>query len=199
MQYKKPIYFPTHSSEGYYKTKNSKFLSFLFACENLENIEKELDFLRKEYSDATHICYAWRLGFESPVYRINDDGEPSYSAGMSIYRKILSYGISNVLVAVVRYFGGTKLGISGLIEAYGSAAELAIQNTLLNVFVPKSYYKVVVPISKIHIFYKILNSLKNYEIISETFDGNEAIFEVQIPKSSSSFIHECKFYEFKLN
>ncbi|GIV44863.1 MAG: hypothetical protein KatS3mg035_1986 [Bacteroidia bacterium] len=94
MQDKIPIYFPTKHSEGFFKSKNSKFLSYLFPCQNIQEIEHELKKLHKQYFDATHVCYAWRLGFENPTYRANDDGEPSYSAGMPIYRKIVSYEVS---------------------------------------------------------------------------------------------------------
>ncbi len=110
-----------------YKEKNSKFLGYAYAVENEATIKQHLDMLREEHSGANHVCYAWQLGVEETSYRANDDGEPNHSAGMPIYGQIQAFNVTNVLVAVVRYFGGTKLGVGGLISAYRSAAQLALQ------------------------------------------------------------------------
>lgn len=114
-------------SEGIYKELGSKFLYFGFPVKSEENIKSELAALRKTYFDASHHCYAWVLGKESLQFRANDDGEPNHSAGDPILGQIRSHQLSNTLIVVVRYFGGTKLGVSGLIKAYKSAAALAIE------------------------------------------------------------------------
>jgi uncharacterized YigZ family protein len=109
-------------SQGLYKEKGSKFLSFSFPVETEEEIKLRMDALKKEYHDARHHCFAWILGPERKVFRAFDDGEPNHSAGDPILGQIRSRNITNVLVVVVRYFGGTKLGLGGLIAAYRLAA-----------------------------------------------------------------------------
>lgn len=117
------------ASKGSYKEKGSKFLAFAFPVISEEEVKKKLTQLRKEYHDARHHCYAYRLGFDKPVYRINDDGEPSGTAGRPIYGQIVSHDITQVLIVVIRYFGGIKLGVSGLINAYKTASKEALDET----------------------------------------------------------------------
>jgi len=116
------------SGQGYaiFREKASKFIAYGLPASNEEEVKKHLETLRKTHYDANHHCYAYRMGFENVLYRINDDGEPSGSAGKPIYGQILSLGLSDVLVVVIRYFGGTKLGIPGLINAYRTAAREAL-------------------------------------------------------------------------
>jgi len=116
------------NSEGLYKDKGSKFIAYAWPVKNEEEIKRILDDLRKKHYDARHHCYAWALGPTRDAFRINDDGEPSGTAGKPIYGQILSNDITNVLIVVVRYFGGTKLGVRGLINAYKAAAADAIEN-----------------------------------------------------------------------
>jgi len=118
----------TKRSEGIYKEKGSKFIAIASAVYSLGDINIVLDEIRKEYYDARHHCYAYRMGFEGEEYRVNDDGEPSGSAGLPILGQMRSFNITNVLIVVVRYFGGTKLGVSGLIRAYKTSAREAIEN-----------------------------------------------------------------------
>ncbi len=114
-------------STGIYKEKGSKFLAFAYPVYSEDEIKQILDNLRKEYYDARHHCYAWRLGPEGEPYRINDDGEPGGTAGKPIHGQLLSHNLSNILIVVIRYFGGVKLGVSGLIHAYRTAASDAIE------------------------------------------------------------------------
>ena len=116
------------TAEGLYKEKGSRFISLAYPVETEEEIKEILDGLRKEYHDARHHCYAWRLGHLGDKYRANDDGEPSGSAGRPILGQIDSKGLSDVLVVVVRYFGGIKLGVPGLIRAYKTATADALEN-----------------------------------------------------------------------
>lgn len=111
-----------------YKERSSKFLAFAYPVSDEGEIKEILDGLRKEYYDATHHCYAWRLGANGEQYRCNDDGEPSGTAGRPILGQMLSRGITQCLIVVVRYFGGTKLGVPGLIQAYRESAQAAIDN-----------------------------------------------------------------------
>lgn len=105
-------------AEAIYKERSSKFLVYAYPVESEEEVKLHLDRLRKEFFDATHHCYAYRLGAEGEHFRANDDGEPSGTAGKPILGQLLSAQLTNCLVVVVRYFGGTKLGVSGLIQAY---------------------------------------------------------------------------------
>lgn len=116
------------SGEGLYKDKGSKFLSFAFHIETEDEADTIRKQFKKKYYDATHVVYAFRLGAEGEKFRAADDGEPSGSSGMPVYNTIRSKNITDVIVLVVRHFGGTKLGIPGLIDAYSQAAALALDN-----------------------------------------------------------------------
>ncbi len=119
-------------AEGLYKEKGSKFLAFAFPVFSEDDVKDRLAELRKKYYDARHHCYAYMLGADKSRYRANDDGEPNHSAGDPILGQIRSADLSNVLVVVVRYFGGTKLGVSGLITAYKTAtADALAQATIV--------------------------------------------------------------------
>ena len=114
-------------SEGLYKDRGSKFLYFAFPVRDEEEIKLLMAELRKKYYDARHHCFAWVLGKEAVDYRANDDGEPNHSAGDPILGQIRSNNLTDILIVVVRYFGGTKLGMSGLIQAYKTSAAMAIE------------------------------------------------------------------------
>ena len=115
-------------SEGIFKDKGSKFIALAFPVSSEEEIKQQLIHVKKKYHDARHHCYAYKLGIGTDRYRINDDGEPSGTAGKPIYGQLLSNRLSDVLIVVVRYFGGTLLGTGGLINAYKNAAYESIQN-----------------------------------------------------------------------
>lgn len=116
-------------AEGIYKEKGSKFLSFAYPVYNEKQIKEYQKILKKKYYDARHHVYAFRLGADLKTYRCSDDGEPSNSSGPPVLGQIKAYGLTNILIVVVRYFGGVKLGVSGLINAYKTAAANAIENT----------------------------------------------------------------------
>ena len=119
------------NSEGFYKEKGSKFLAFSYVIEEEEQVKEIISELKKKYYDARHYCYAYVLGQNADRYRSNDDGEPGHSAGDPILGQIRSHELTNTLIVVVRYFGGTKLGVSGLINAYKTAAADSIaQNSI---------------------------------------------------------------------
>ncbi len=113
-------------AEAACRERSSKFLSWIYPVRTEEEIRERLDALRKRYYDATHHCYAWRLGPRGEAFRANDDGEPSGTAGKPILGQLLSNDITDCLVVVVRYFGGTKLGVPGLIAAYRESGAEAI-------------------------------------------------------------------------
>lgn len=113
-------------SENSIKEKGSKFISLAYPVNNQENIKEIIKSLQKKYFDATHICYAYRLGINNVEMKAHDDGEPNHSAGTPILNVIRSFELTNCLIVVIRYYGGTKLGVSGLINAYKTAAKLCI-------------------------------------------------------------------------
>ena len=111
-----------------FKEKQSKFLGYAFPVASEADVKTHLEQLRKEHVGAVHFCYAYQLGAEKKQYRANDDGEPSNSAGIPIYGQLLSFDLTNVVVVVVRYYGGIKLGVGGLIAAYRTTAQLALES-----------------------------------------------------------------------
>ena len=121
----------TPSIETLFKDRNSKFYGYAFPVTDEASIKDFLEFLKKKHHAARHFCYAWQLGTESVRFRANDDGEPSNSAGMPIYGQIQSFEVTNILVVSVRYFGGTKLGVGGLINAYRASARLTLESSAI--------------------------------------------------------------------
>ncbi|TLX74406.1 YigZ family protein [Labilibacter sediminis] len=121
----------TKASEGIYKEKGSKFIAYAYPVYSEEEIKEYVKALRDEYYDARHHCFAWQLGTDGLRYRANDDGEPSGTAGKPILGQLKSHELTNILVVVVRYFGGTKLGVPGLIHAYKEATIDAIANATI--------------------------------------------------------------------
>ena len=117
------------SQEVLFKDKNSKFFGYAFPVTSEEEVKSIIENLKKQHHSARHWCYAYQIGTQNISYRANDDGEPNNSAGMPIYGQIQSFDVTNVLVVVVRYFGGVKLGVGGLINAYKTSAQLALESS----------------------------------------------------------------------
>lgn len=158
-------------SQGIYKEKGSKFLSFAYPVANEEEIQDLIHQLKKQYHDARHHCYAYILGKDMKNFRSNDDGEPNHSAGDPILGQIKSNELTQILIVVVRYFGGTKLGVGGLIRAYKTAAAEAISSAEI---VEKT---VMVPIEFSFGYLsmdEIMRTIKRYnlKIISQEFDNS---------------------------
>jgi len=139
-------------SEGIYKEKGSKFIAYAYPVSSEEEIKEHIAKLKKEYYDARHHCYAYMLGAEKKNFRANDDGEPSSTAGKPILGQILSNDLTNILIVVIRYFGGTKLGVSGLIHAYRTAAAETIENNEI-------LDKTVNDVYDIHFDYLVMNDI----------------------------------------
>jgi uncharacterized YigZ family protein len=154
----KAYYFKTIKSfsEGIYKEKGSRFLAFAFPVVSKDEIKPIIEGIRKEYHDARHHCYAYMIGADRMVWRINDDGEPSGTAGRPILGQINSFELTNILIVVTRYFGGTLLGVSGLINAYKSAAADAIRNAEIVESALHEYYEIDFPYISMNDVMKIL-------------------------------------------
>ncbi len=165
-------------SESAVRERGSRFLAYAWPVDDEEQIKEYVDGLRKKYHDATHVCYAWRLGGQE---RANDDGEPSGSAGRPILGQILSHGLTNVLVVVVRWFGGTKLGVPGLIAAYREAAADALEEA-------EVVERTVDVLLRVRFGWAAMNdvmrAVKEFSptVIAQEFD-NECVMELSIRKS----------------
>lgn len=143
-------------SKGIYREKGSRFMSFAIPVSSLEEIKPILESYRKEYHDARHHCYAYMIGYDKSSWRSNDDGEPSGTGGRPILGQINSNDLTGILIIVVRYFGGTLLGVSGLINAYRSASADAIASSEIIECVVHDYYRVTFPYSSMNDVMKII-------------------------------------------
>jgi uncharacterized YigZ family protein len=173
----------TSEGKGLFKEKGSKFISYAYYVENEDEIKNKLDFLRKKYHDARHHCYAWRLGADMRNFRANDDGEPSNSAGKPILGQIESKNLSNVLVVVIRYFGGTLLGVGGLIQAYKKSAKAALEDTKIKTQYVLRNYHIEFPYEQMNIVMKVLKDLK-VEPFDQSFELNCSL-KVKVEKNQS--------------
>lgn len=142
-------------SEGLYKEKGSKFIAIASAIYSEDEFKEFLNEVKKEYHDARHHCYAFKFGLTENEYRYNDDGEPNNSAGAPIYGQIQSFNVTNIAIIVVRYFGGTKLGVGGLITAYKEAAKDALQNAKIIERTVNNFYR-------IQFGYEIMSDVMNF-------------------------------------
>ncbi|MEA1876284.1 MAG: YigZ family protein [Bacteroidota bacterium] len=156
-------------SEGLYKEKGSKFISLAFPVKDEIEIKAILQELRKSYYDARHHCYAYRLEPDKKKFRSNDDGEPSGSAGKPILGQLLSFDLTDTLIVVIRYFGGTKLGVSGLINAYRTAARDAIENTTILTKTEQNIYSIKFDYIKLNDVMKIIKDEKP-EVLFQEFE-----------------------------
>lgn len=173
------------SEETLFKDKNSKFYGFAFPVNNEDEVKNELEKVKKIHPNAGHHCYAYQIGVEDIIYRANDDGEPNNSAGMPIYGQIQSFDITNVLIVVVRYFGGTKLGVSGLINAYRSSAKITIESSEIIEKTVEVYFKIIFEYDMMSKVLRILKE-KNIEIIQQKLELNcEYIIAVRKKESKS--------------
>jgi len=155
--------------EGLFKDKGSKFIAYAFPVSSEDEIKKHLADLRKEHHSARHHCYAYRLGSDKLIYRANDDGEPSSTGGKPILGQILSKDLTDILIVVVRYFGGTLLGVSGLINAYKqAAADVLINSTIIEKIV-KEFFEIKFDYLQMNDVMKIIKE-ENLEIKSQDFE-----------------------------
>ncbi len=172
-------------SEGLFKDRGSKFRSFAFPVSNKEQIKNILNDIREKHQDASHHCYAWRIGVNKDHFRANDDGEPTGTAGKPILRQIHKYGLTNILIVVVRYFGGTLLGTGGLINAYRSAAADVLAQSIIITEPVKEQYEISFPYAVMNNVMKVLKE-KQAVMIEQDFDENCCIkVSIQLKWSES--------------
>lgn len=158
-------------SKGIFRDKGSRFIAYAIPVNSADEVKSVLESYRKEYHDARHHCYAYLIGYDKSLWRTNDDGEPSGTAGKPILGQINSHDLTNVLIVVIRYFGGTLLGVGGLINAYRTAAAEAIQNGTTVECVVKDYYRLKFPYTSMNEVMKVLKD--------ENITQSEQVFEMQ--------------------
>ncbi len=192
----KTIDFP--SEEVLLKEKNSKFFGYAIPVTSEEEVKENLERLRKEHFSARHWCYAYQIGTEKIQYRANDDGEPNNSAGMPIYGQIQSFEVTNVLVVVVRYFGGVKLGVGGLISAYKIAAQMALENSEIVERTIDKHFIISFGYANMNKVMRIIKE-KNLQIVSQKMEMDCEI-EISIRKKSVQNLLDTfeSLYEIKL-
>ena len=157
------------SEEVLFKEKSSKFFGYAFPVCSLEEIKMHLEHLKKQHFGAVHFCYAYQIGTEKIEFRANDDGEPSNSAGMPIYGQIQSFELTNILIVVVRFFGGTKLGVGGLITAYKTTAQMAIEAASIIEKTIDVSFKITFDYKNINKVMRIIKE-KRLNVISQTME-----------------------------
>lgn len=180
-------------SEGFYKEKGSKFYAFAVPCKTEEEVKSFIQAKRKEHHQAVHVCSAFRLGSDKKLYRASDDGEPSNSAGPPILGQIQSFDVSNILIAVVRYYGGTNLGVGGLITAYRSAAKDAMEQAEIIECEEEVVWELQFSYADMP---HVMKTLKAHPctILKQEL-GNSGLVEVSIPLSQERLMNELKSYK----
>ena len=176
------------TSEGYYTEKRSKFLAFAHHVENHDEIKLILAGYRKKYYDARHVCYAYMLGAERADFRANDDGEPSSTAGKPILGQINSNELTDILIVVVRYYGGVNLGISGLIVAYREAAADALAHAKMELRQVEEEVSYTFTYPQMNDVMRIVKDM-NPRIISQTYD-NTCVIRMAIRKSEAQQLRD---------
>lgn len=181
-----------------FKDKNSKFYGYAYPVNSESDIKKCIESTKKEHHLARHWCYAYQLGTEKIIYRANDDGEPNNSAGMPIYGQIQSFEVTNILVIVVRYYGGVKLGVSGLINAYRTSAQLALEEAIIIEKTINRHFSLKFEYKNLS---KVLRMLKEnqVEILNQILEIN-CLLEISVRKSNSLKIFELfqNFYSVEI-
>ncbi len=176
-------------AKGLYRAKGSRFIAHAIPVSSQEDIKTKLEELRKEYHDARHHCYAWVLSPDRQTWRVNDDGEPSGTAGKPILGQINSRELTNILVVVIRYFGGTLLGVSGLINAYRTAAADALENATVSERHLTEYWLIRFPYLAMNDVMKVLKE-ESCGQSAHQYSGQEVSLEVSFRASLSLQVTE---------
>ena len=173
-------------SECLLKEKQSKFYGYAFPISDIESVKSSIDSLKKMHHSARHFCYAYQIGVQDLVFRVNDDGEPRNSAGTPIYGQIQSFELTNILIVVVRYFGGTKLGIGGLVSAYKECAKLTIESN--TIIIKEITIKVQIKFDYL-LMNKVMRVIKenNLKILNQQMDTS-CVFELLTTRQNNDIV-----------
>lgn len=178
----------TPSTETLFKEKGSKFFGYTFPVASEDDVKDCLEMLKKKHHTARHICYAYQLGIEKIKFRANDDGEPNNSAGLPIYGQIQSFNVTNVLVVSVRYFGGTKLGVGGLITAYKTSAQLALEASIILEKTINIQYQLIFNYDLMNAVQRIIKE-KNIDIVKQQLEMN-CLYVISVRKKEAAAIYK---------
>lgn len=160
------------SDEQLFKEKNSKFFGYAYPIQSEEEVKPLIDILRKQHPNAGHFCYAYQIGTDAVTYRANDDGEPSNSAGMPIYGQIQSFSVTNILLVVVRIFGGVKLGVGGLISAYKTTAQIVLESCEIVEKTIDIHFNITFDYQNMNKVMRVIKE-KKLEMVSQEMEINE--------------------------
>lgn len=186
------------SEETLFKEKGSKFFGYTFPVLSEDDVKQQLEELRKKHHTARHFCYAYQLGITDLKYRANDDGEPNNSAGMPMYGQIQSFDVTNILIVSVRYFGGTKLGVGGLITAYKTSAKMALEASIIIEKTMNIHYKLTFNYDLMHVVMRIIKE-KNIEIVSQKLEIDcQYIISIRKKDASTIFIIFDNLYKMEV-
>ena len=174
------------SVETLFKEKGSKFFGYTFPVTSEDDVKERLEELRKKHHTARHFCYAYQLGIEKIKFRANDDGEPNNSAGMPIYGQIQSFEVTNILVVSVRYFGGTKLGVGGLISAYKTSAQMALEASDILEKTINLFYQLTFNYDLMNAVQRVVKE-ENIEIVRQKLEMN-CEYTISVRKNDSEMI-----------
>ncbi|MFV5699410.1 IMPACT family protein [Flavobacterium sp. ZT3R17] len=164
------IEFP--SSEVLFKEKNSKFFGYAYPIQSEDEVKPLIEILRKQHPNAGHFCYAYQIGADTITYRANDDGEPSNTAGTPIYGQIQSFSVTNLLIVVVRIFGGIKLGVGGLISAYKTTAQMVLETCEIIEKTINIHYSITFDYKNMNKVMRVIKE-KRLEIVTQEMEINE--------------------------
>ena len=182
-----------------FKDKGSRFIAFVYPVQTVEAVKHHVEALREAHHKARHWCYAYRLGTEGVQFRANDDGEPSGSAGLPIYNQLLAHNLTNILVVIIRYYGGTKLGVSGLVKTYKESAKLTLEHTEIITKELETQLEIEFKFSQQNIIFSLLNK---FDAKVLNFDAQENCkITAQLKLSEKEKISEqlSEMYEVKFD
>lgn len=182
------------------KEKGSKFLGYAFPVSNDKELKDALESIWEEHPKATHHCYAFRMGLNGENYRANDDGEPSGSAGLPIYNQLLANDLTNILLVVVRYYGGTKLGVSGLVKTYKESAKITLESTEIIVRELESEVCIIFQYHQQNIIFTLLNKFEAKILEFQTENECKVIAKIKTShkENISELLSEMQYISFKL-
>lgn len=181
------------------KEKGSKFIGFAFPVNDEKELKDALDQIKSEHPKATHHCYAFRLGLNGENYRANDDGEPSGSAGLPIYNQLLANDLTNILLVVVRYYGGTKLGVSGLVKTYKESAKLTLDHSEIITKELESQLQIEFPFTQQNVIFTLLNKFDTKVLNFDTTENCTITASIKTSQKEniSKILSEMQHISFK--
>ena len=181
------------------KEKGSKFIGFAFPVNNEKELKTALDNLREEHPKATHHCYAFRMGLNGENYRANDDGEPSGSAGLPIYNQLLAHNLTNILVVIIRYYGGTKLGVSGLVKTYKESAKLTLEHAEIITKELETELEIEFKFSQQNIIFSLLNKFDAKVLNFDAQENCKIIAQLKLSEKEKISEQLSEMYEVKFD